>query len=186
MTNFGRSLSSGPLLPQNIRPWVTRMQRKIRAVYEAITCTRTSDVVQQHPSTRHRHHPRPRLEQQPTTTPPPPDQAESSAWQGPTSSFAFQPPQDPWLTIAPPPDQAGSSAWRGPTSSFAFQPPQEQWPTMTPPSYQQGKYLHNFHSNNNSFGIRFFTSTYAPSCRSIRTTAAYVRTGRVFVRILMG
>ena len=82
MTNFGRSLSSGPLLSQNVQPWVTRMQRKIRAVYEAITCTRTSDVVQQHPSTRpprssmkHRHHPRPRLDQQPTTTPPRPNQA---------------------------------------------------------------------------------------------------------------
>ena len=38
---------------------------------------------------------------------PPPNQAGSSAWQGPTSSFAYQPPQQQWPTMTPPSDQQG-------------------------------------------------------------------------------
>ena len=122
VTTFGRSLSSGPLLHHHpvIQPFLERMQNKIRAVYEAIACTRRSDVVQhqlQQPCpSMHQHQPRPRLAHQPTTRPPRPDQPGSSTWHpqhyGPTSSFVF----------SPQPQQ------HGPSSSFVFQPEQTSHP----------------------------------------------------------
>ena len=123
VTTFGRSLSSGPLLHHRpvIQPFLERMQNKIRVVYEAITCTRRSDVVQHQPQqsrpSMHRHQPRPCLAHQPTTRPPPPEQPGSSSWQhpqhyGPTSSFVFSPqPQH-----------------HGPSSSFVFEPEQPSQP----------------------------------------------------------
>ena len=121
VTTFGRSLSSGPLLHHRpvVQPFLERIQNKIRTVYEAITCTRRTDVVQhqqQQPRhSMHRHQPRPRLAHQPTTRPPRPDQPGSSTWHpqhyGPTSSFVF----------SPQPQQHGPS-------SFVFQPEQTSHP----------------------------------------------------------
>ena len=84
VTTFGRSLSSGPLLHHRpvVQPFLERIQNKIRTVYEAITCTRRTDVVQhqqeQPRHSMHRHQPRPRLAHQPTTRPPRPDQPGSN------------------------------------------------------------------------------------------------------------
>ena len=116
VTTFGRSLSSGPLLQHRpvVQPFLERTQNKIRTVYEAITCTRRTDVVQhqqeQPRHSMHRHQPRPRLAHQPTTRPPRLDQPGSSTWQqpqqyGPTSSFMFSPqPQQhgPSSSVTPP------------------------------------------------------------------------------------
>jgi len=76
VTTFGRSLSSGPLLQHRpvVQPFLERIQNKIRTVYEAITCTRRTDVVQhqqeQPRHSMHRHQLRPRLAHEPTTRPP--------------------------------------------------------------------------------------------------------------------
>ncbi|XP_044429155.1 uncharacterized protein [Triticum aestivum] len=123
VTTFGRSLSSGPLLQHRpvLQPLLERIQNKIRTVYEAITCTRRTDIVQhQQQQPRHsmyRHQPRPRLAHQPSTRPPRPDQPGSSTWQqpqhyGPTSSFV----------LSPQPQQ------HGPSSSFVFEPKQPSQP----------------------------------------------------------
>ena len=67
VTTFGRSLSSGPLLQHRplLHPFLERIQNKIRTMYEAITCTRRTDVVQhqqqQQRHSTHRHQPHPRL-----------------------------------------------------------------------------------------------------------------------------
>ncbi|XP_073362040.1 uncharacterized protein [Aegilops tauschii subsp. strangulata] len=137
VTTFGRSLSSGPLLHHRpvVQPFLERIQNKIRTVYEAITCTRRTDVVQheqeQPRHSMHRHQPRPRLAQQPTTRPPRPDQPGSSTWHpqhyGPTSSFVFSPqPQQHGpsssFVLSPQPQQ------HGPSSSFVFQPEQTSHP----------------------------------------------------------
>ena len=137
VTTFERSLSSGPLLHHRpiIQPFLERMQNKIRAVYEAITCTQRSDVVQHQPQqprpSMHRHQPRPRLAHQPTTRPPRPDQPGSSTWHpqhyGPTSSFVFSPqPQQHGpsssFVFSPQPQQ------HGPSSSFVFEPEQPSQP----------------------------------------------------------
>ncbi|KAM3412802.1 hypothetical protein ACQJBY_004145 [Aegilops geniculata] len=140
VTTFGRSLSSGPLLQHRpvLQPFLERIQNKIRTVYEAITCTRRTDVVQhqqQQPRhSMHRHQPRPRLALQPITRPPRPDQPGSSTWQqpqpqhyGPTSSFVFSPqPQQHGpsssFVFSPQPQQ------HGPSSSFMFEPEQPSQP----------------------------------------------------------
>ena len=120
VTTFGRSLSSGPLLQHRpvLQPFLERIQNKIQTVYEAITCTRRTDVVQhqqqQSRHSMHRHQPRPRLAHQPTTRPPRPDQPGSSTWQhrqhyGLTLSFVF----------SPQPQQ------HGPSSSFVFEQPSQ-------------------------------------------------------------
>ena len=127
---YERSLSSAPLLIERgpHQSWVRRMQDKVRSVYAAITCTRTSDVVQhqtsvrpprqstprQHPRQQEpphlRHHPRPRVAEQSTPRPPPPEQAGGSSWQHPQSSF------DNWQEQFR--YQAGGSSWQHPQSSF--------------------------------------------------------------------
>ncbi|XP_044947401.1 uncharacterized protein LOC123396564 [Hordeum vulgare subsp. vulgare] len=113
--NFDRQLSIGPLLVHRsqIQPWVKRLEQRIKDIYRAITCTRTSDVVQHQPQSTqlprhsmhrhqprhsmHRHQPHPRLQGvEPMPHPPPPDQPGSSAWHqpqhhAPSSSFMFQP-----------------------------------------------------------------------------------------------
>ena len=137
VTTFGRSLSSGPLLQHRpvLQPFLERIQNKIRTVYEAITCTRRTDVVQhqqeQPRHSMHRHQPRPRLAHQPTTRPPRPDQPGSSTWHpqhyGPTSSFVFSPqPQQHGpsssFVFSPQPQQ------HGPSSSFVFEPEQTSQP----------------------------------------------------------
>jgi hypothetical protein len=140
---YGRSLSTGPLLVpvQQQQSWLRRMEEKLRGIYAAITCTRTSDVVQhraairpprpsthqqQPPQPTHlRHHQRPRLAEQPTQRPPSPGQAGGSAWQQPQSSF------DHWqaggsLWQQQHTFQGGGSAWQQqtPTSNFMFRPSQ--------------------------------------------------------------
>ena len=137
VTTFGRSLSSGPLLHHRpvVQPFLERIQNKIQTVYEAITCTRRTDVVQhqqeQPRHSMHRHQPRPRLAHQPTTRPPRPDQPGSSTWHpqhyGPTSSFVFSPqPQQHGpsssFVFSPQPQQ------HGPSSSFVFEPEQTSQP----------------------------------------------------------
>jgi hypothetical protein len=153
MSYFTRSSLSGPLLPY--RSHFSRIHQKLRALFDVITCTRTSDVVHHHPqhrppcfNTQHRHHPRPRVEPPPTDQaggsawqyqqqgptsgyqyqPPRPDQAGGSAWQGPTSSYQYQPPR---------PDQAGGSAWQGPTSGYLYQPPRPDQAGGSAWQYQQ-------------------------------------------------
>ena len=93
-----RSLSTGPLLTrEQHRSWLKSAAQRVRQIYEAITCVRSSDVLPHaarrppHPSTQlpqrrarrdvppppeaHRQHPRPRV------APPPPDQPGGSGWQ---------------------------------------------------------------------------------------------------------
>ena len=124
---FGRSVSSGALLPQptQLVTWATRLEAKLRDIYRTLTCTRTSDVVrpqvlhrpprpstqqQASQSTQQRQQPRPRLEVEPSPRPSPQPSPRPS----------------PQLTPRPPPpDQAGSSAWQhqqGPTSGYVIHP----------------------------------------------------------------
>ena len=98
---YGRSLSSAPLVIQLDRhqhqSWVERVEGRLRGIWEALTCNRSSDVVQlrhlqrpprppmqqqPHPMDQHlRHQPRPRLETQPMQRPPHPGEAGGSSWQ---------------------------------------------------------------------------------------------------------
>ncbi|KAK1633145.1 hypothetical protein QYE76_007460 [Lolium multiflorum] len=75
VAQYTRQVSSGPLLQPRDQQvsWLRRLEEKLRGIYSAITCSRSSDVVQRHllpprPSTRH--DPRPRVT--PTATPRPP------------------------------------------------------------------------------------------------------------------
>ncbi|PNT77169.1 hypothetical protein BRADI_1g58712v3 [Brachypodium distachyon] len=128
---YGRSLLTGPLLlpREPHRSWLRRMEEKLRSVYTAITCTRTSDVVHHQASVRPprhsthqqrprqqeaphpRHHPHPRLPEQSTPMPPPPEQAEGSSWHQPQSSFDYWHQQQPSF-------EAGGSAWHQHQPSF--------------------------------------------------------------------
>ncbi|KAM0897996.1 hypothetical protein ACQ4PT_022222 [Festuca glaucescens] len=89
VARYTRSVSTGPLLPREQQvSWLRRLEKKLRGIYSAITCSHTSDVVQRHhlpprPSTQQqrRQDPRPRLTPTATPRPPPPDQARSSSWQ---------------------------------------------------------------------------------------------------------
>ena len=90
---YRRSLSSGPLLGRSQQQsWVRRVENKLRNIYAAITCTRSSDVVHHRPATRQ--DPRPRLTPQTTMRPPPPDQAGGSSWQ-PQTTMRPPPPEQP-------------------------------------------------------------------------------------------
>nr|XP_051223724.1 uncharacterized protein LOC127341826 [Lolium perenne] len=72
------------------------MKDKLRGIYSAITCSRSSDVVRRHllpprPSTQQQR--RPRLTPTATLRPPPPDRAGGSSWQHHTPSvddFQYQ------------------------------------------------------------------------------------------------
>ena len=86
VARYTRQVSSGPLLQPRDQQvsWLRRLEEKLRGIYSAITCSRSSDVVQRHllpprPSTRH--DPRPRLTPTATPRPPPPDRAGGSSWQ---------------------------------------------------------------------------------------------------------
>lgn len=103
VASYTRQLSTTALLePRPVHSFFTRIEGKLRAIYQTITCTRSSDVVPQQPQVRpprhstgqHRHQPRPRVDHQWMSRPPPPDQAGSSAWQhhhDPTSGYGFRP-----------------------------------------------------------------------------------------------
>jgi hypothetical protein len=124
---YRRSLSTGPLLVPRVQTqsWLTRMENKLRGIYETITCTRTSDVAaqrpprpythQQHPRPHvppphqspphytHQQSPRPRLTPQATPRPPPPDEAGGSSWREQISYDLWQQQQRP-LFQAPMPN----------------------------------------------------------------------------------
>ena len=127
VARYTRQVSSGPLLQPRDQQvsWLRRLEEKLRGIYSAITCSRSSDVVQRHhlpprPSTRH--DPRPRLTPTATPRPPPPDRAGGSSWQQQhTPSFddfhyqqhGSRPRLTPTATPRPPPpDQAGGSSWQ--------------------------------------------------------------------------
>ncbi|KAK1694475.1 hypothetical protein QYE76_011172 [Lolium multiflorum] len=80
VARYTHQVSSGPLLQPRDQQvsWLRRLEEKLRGIYSAITCSRSSDVVQRHllpprPSTRH--DPRPRVTPTATPRPPPPDRA---------------------------------------------------------------------------------------------------------------
>ncbi|PNT70782.1 hypothetical protein BRADI_2g17864v3 [Brachypodium distachyon] len=135
---YGHSLSTGPLLlpREPHQSWLRRMEEKLRSVYAAITCTRTSDVVHHQASVRPprhsthqqrprqqeaphpRHHPRPRLPEQSTPRRPPPEQAGGSSWHQPQSSFDYWHQQQPSFEV-------GGSSWQHQQSlrmNFEFRP----------------------------------------------------------------
>jgi hypothetical protein len=118
-------VSSAPLLQRDQHvSWLRRLEDKLRGIYSAITCSRSSDVVQRHllpprPSTQQQR--RPHLTPTATPRPPPPDRAGGSSWQQHTPSvddYQYQhhgsrPRLTPTPTPRPPPpDQAGGSSWQ--------------------------------------------------------------------------
>ncbi|XP_051212069.1 uncharacterized protein [Lolium perenne] len=178
VAQYTRQVSSGPLLQpcdQQVS-WLRRLEEKLRGIYSAITCSRSSDVVQRHllpprPSTRH--DPRPRVTPTATPRPPPPDRVGGSSWQQQhTPSFDDFHGQHhgsrPRLTSTatprpPPPDQAGGSSWKQQqhTPSFddfhyyqqqaAFDEwQQKQAPFMGGAGYSQGYTQHT--ASNPSWG----------------------------------
>ncbi|KAK1692955.1 hypothetical protein QYE76_009652 [Lolium multiflorum] len=178
VAQYTRQVSSGPLLQPRDQQvsWLRRLEEKLRGIYSAITCSRSSDVVQRHllpprPSTRH--DPRPRVTPTATPRPPPPDRAGGSSWQQQhTPSFDDFHGQHhgsrPRLTSTatprpPPPDQAGGSSWQQQqhTPSFddfqyyqqqaAFDEwQQQQAPFMGGAGYSQGYTQHT--ASNPSWG----------------------------------
>ncbi|KAK1680143.1 hypothetical protein QYE76_040991 [Lolium multiflorum] len=154
--------------------WLRRLEDKLRGIYSAITCSRSSDVVQHHllpprPSTQQQR--RPHLTPTVTPRPPPPGRAGGSSWQQHTPSvddYQYQqhgsrPRITPTATPRPPPpDQAGGSSWQQHhTPSFddlqyhqqqaAFdQWQQQQAPFMGGAGYTQGYTQHT--ASNPSWG----------------------------------
>ena len=119
VARYTRQVSIGPLLQPRDQQvsWLRHLEEKLRGIYSAITCRRSSDVVQ-----RHLLPPRPRLTPTATPRPPPPDRAGGSSWQQQhTPSFddfhyrqhGSRPRLTPTATPRPPPpDQAGGSWWQ--------------------------------------------------------------------------
>ncbi|KAM0868840.1 hypothetical protein ACQ4PT_041051 [Festuca glaucescens] len=139
VARYTRQVSSAPLLQRDQHvSWLRRLEDKLRGIYSAITCSRSSDVVQRHllpprPSTQQQR--RPRLTPTATPRPPPPDRAGGSSWQHHTPSvddFQYQhhgsrPRLTPTPTPRPPPpDQAGGSSWQ-----------QQHTPSVDDIQYQQ-------------------------------------------------
>jgi hypothetical protein len=125
VARYTRQVSSAPLLQRDQHvSWLRRLEDKLRGIYSAITCSRSSDVVQHHllpprPSTQQQR--RPHLTPTATPRPPPPDRAGGSSWQQHTPSvddYQYQhhgsrPRLTPTPTPRPPPpDQAGGSSWQ--------------------------------------------------------------------------
>ncbi|KAK1609310.1 hypothetical protein QYE76_032983 [Lolium multiflorum] len=178
VARYTRQVSSGPLLQPRDQQvsWLRRLEEKLRGIYSAITCSRSSDVVQRHllpprPSTRH--DPRPRVTPTATPRPPPPDRPGGSSWQQQhTPSFddfhgqqhGSRPRLTPTATPRPPPpEQAGGSSWQQQqhTPSFddfhyyqqqaAFDEwQQQQAPFMGGGGYSQGYTQHT--ASNPSWG----------------------------------
>ena len=93
--DYARQMSTTALLPPRDQQvsFLKRMEEKLRRVYAAITCTRTSDVQPRRAANQpprgpsqpqvtpmQRQQPRPRLTPQSTPMPPPPDQPGGSTW----------------------------------------------------------------------------------------------------------
>jgi len=134
VSDYRRSLSSGPLLDRaHHQSWVQRFEQRLRGIYQAITCTRASDVdhrqapqrpprhsmQRQQPQRQEqqvppqpRHQPRPRMTSHPSHRAPYPDHAGASTSQP--------------SPRAPSPDQAGGSTWEqqySPTTGYQLRPP---------------------------------------------------------------
>ncbi|KAK1662995.1 hypothetical protein QYE76_051154, partial [Lolium multiflorum] len=83
VARYTRQVSSAPLLQRDQHvSWLRRLEDKLRGIYSAITCSRSSDVVQRHllpprPSTQQQR--RPHLTPTATPRPPPPDRAGGSS-----------------------------------------------------------------------------------------------------------
>ncbi|XP_051228965.2 uncharacterized protein [Lolium perenne] len=175
VARYTRQVSSAPLLQRDQHvSWLRRLEDKLRGIYSAITCSRSSDVVQHHllpprPSTQQQR--RPHLTPTVTPRPPPPGRAGGSSWQQHTPSvddYQYQqhgsrPRLTPTATPRPPPpDQAGGSSWQQHhTPSFddlqyyqqqaAFdQWQQQQAPFMGGAGYTQGYTQHT--ASNPSWG----------------------------------
>ncbi|KAK1699330.1 hypothetical protein QYE76_016027 [Lolium multiflorum] len=176
VARYTRQVSSAPLLQRDQHvSWLRRLEDKLRGIYSAITCSRSSDVVQHHllpprPSTQQQR--RPHLTPTVTPRPPPPGRAGGSSWQQHTPSvddYQYQqhgsrPRLTPTATPRPPPpDQAGGSSWQQQhhTPSFddlqyyqqqaAFdQWQQQQAPFMGGAGYTQGYTQHT--ASNPSWG----------------------------------
>ena len=153
ITEYARSMSSQPLMRQAPRldSWLTRLEEKVRSVYQAITCTRTEDVVRQPrierppprvPSRRRRQQqqqedPRHEEETQYGHDEETHHEEEEHHDEEPHREEESQHRHDPRPRLSqeptpPHPNQAGSSAWqqlRGPMPAFpGFQ-------------YQHGMYI---------------------------------------------
>jgi hypothetical protein len=94
---YTRRVEMGPLLQRETQiSWLRRLEEKLRGVYAAITCTRTSDVLPHRAAHRpprsasHRQEPHRQVtppsssyilhRQEPTPRPPPSHQAGGSSW----------------------------------------------------------------------------------------------------------
>ncbi|KAK1694130.1 hypothetical protein QYE76_010827 [Lolium multiflorum] len=176
VARYTRQVSSGPLLQPRDQQvsWLRRLEEKLRGIYSAITCSRSSDVVQRHllpprPSTRH--DPRPRVT--PTRHPDHHLLTGREVRRGSsTPSFddfhgqqhGSRPRLTPTATPRPPPpEQAGGSSWQQQqhTPSFddfhyyqqqaAFDEwQQQQAPFMGGGGYSQGYTQHT--ASNPSWG----------------------------------
>ena len=104
---------------ENIPPrenvsWLRRLDEKLRGIYAAVTCRRSSDVAIPRPAHRpprpslQRSEPRPSVHR----SEPRPSQPGSSSWQQTPPS---QPGSSSWQQ--PPPSQPGSSSWQQPPPS---------------------------------------------------------------------
>lgn len=159
-------MSSQPLMRQAPRldTFLTRLEAKVRSVYQAITCTRTEDVVRQPrterpparvPSRRRRqqqHQEDPQHEEEPQYEHDEETQHEVEAQhdEDPHREEESQHRHDPRPRLSqeprpPSPNQAGSSAWQqhqGPMPTFpGFQYQQQHGPMP----YQHSPYMHGMY-----------------------------------------
>ena len=135
-TEYGRSLSTGPLLVPRERPqsMLRMIEEKLRGIYETLTCTRTSDVARRppRPSTQ-QYRPHVPESQRPSTHQQRPHITESQRPHAPSPQRAHIPEPHrhfprPRLTQQgtprpPPPDQAGGSSWQQQASFDLWQQP---------------------------------------------------------------
>ena len=100
--------------PRENVSWLRRLDEKLRGIYAAVTCRRSSDVAIPRPAHRpprpslQRSEPRPSVHR----SEPRPSQPGSSSWQQTPPS---QPGSSSWQQ--PPPSQPGSSSWQQPPPS---------------------------------------------------------------------
>ena len=141
VSDYRRSLSSGPLLDRpHHQSFLQRFEQRLRGIYQAITCTRASDVDHRQAAQRPPRHPPQRPQPQPQVTPQDRHQPRPRM----TSHRAPSPDQAGGSTSqpsprAPSPDQAGGSHWQqqfSPTTGYQLRPPPQP----------HGKYLVNLYS----------------------------------------
>ena len=141
VSSFLRRMESGHSIPPpEHMSWLKRLNEKLRGIYSAITCTRSSDVAHgarrppRHPpsspprQSTHRVHVRPDMTYGHNMPPPPPlFEPDGSSWQHHPPPPSYQPGGSSWQHQPPPPSfQPGGSSWHHQMDPYAPPPPDFQ------------------------------------------------------------